>query len=87
MDVEWLHETVLPKWLVGGESAKVTYMRDLDKACAQVRRGRAQAVFVMQTPRLKDVLARARASRRMPRKTTYFHPKLLSGLVEYPFAE
>ena len=84
LDVEWLHEEVLPNWL---DAAQLSYTQDLDGAYRRVRKGNAQAVFVMQTPRLKDVLARARAARRMPRKTTYFYPKLVSGLVGFPFGD
>ena len=85
LDVEWLQQQILGKQL--GVSAQVSYTQDLDAAYAKVRSGEAQAVFVMQPPRLKDVLRRARAGRRMPRKTTYFYPKLVSGLVGFPFGE
>ncbi len=64
---------------------EIEYTHDLEGACEQVRSGQARALVVMPPPRLKEVLARARAGRRMPRKTTYFYPKLLSGLVGYPF--
>ena len=51
----------------------------------QVRDRRAQALVVVQPPRLQTVLARARNAVKMPGKTTYFHPKPLAGLVEYKF--
>lgn len=80
LDVEWLHEGLLKD-----ELENISYSQNLEAACGKVRSGEAQAVFVMQPPRLKDVFGRALASRRMPRKTTYFYPKLVSGLVGYLF--
>ncbi len=85
LEIEWLRAGIIEKRLDG--EAKVFYTQDLEWACGQVRSGQAQALVVMPPPRLKDVLSRARAGLRMPRKTTYFYPKLLSGLVEYPFGE
>lgn len=83
MEIEWLREGIVEKRL--GGQAKVVYTQDLEGAFRAVRSGRAQGVFVTRPPRLKDVLKRARAGRRMPRKTTYFYPKLVSGLVSYEF--
>ena len=87
LDVEWLQEEILRKRLGGDSGVTVSYTQDLEAAYGKVRKGEAQALFVMQPPRLRDVLERARAGRRMPRKTTYFYPKLVSGLVGYPFGE
>ena len=83
LEVEWRRPGMIEKPLQG--QVKVTYSHDLEEVCGQLRRGEAQAVFMMPPPRLKEVFDRARSGRRMPRKTTYFYPKLLSGLVEYPF--
>ena len=85
MEVEWLRLGIVVKKL--GGQVEVAYTQDLEGACEQLLRGQAQALFVMQPPRLKEVLERARAGRRMPRKTTYFYPKLVSGLVGYPFGD
>ena len=86
LDVEWLQRDLLEKKL-GPDRVAVSYTQDLGAAYETVRRRGADAVFVMQTPRLKDVFRRALAGRRMPRKTTYFYPKIVSGLVGYPFGE
>ncbi|MBI3332706.1 MAG: DUF1015 domain-containing protein [Candidatus Omnitrophica bacterium] len=83
LDVEWLHQEILPQWI--GPGAEVSYTQDLALAVAQVRRGNAQALFLVQPPPLTEVFARARARLRMPGKTTYFYPKPLAGLVEYKF--
>ena len=86
LDVEWLQAQILEKHL-GITPAEVGYTQDLEAAYTKVRAGAAQGVFVMQPPRLKDVFRRARSARRMPKKTTYFYPKLVSGLVGYPFGD
>ena len=83
MDVEWLHQEILPRWV--GSKAEVAYTQDLREGMRSVRRGKAQALFVMQPPLLKEVFYRARGGLRMPGKTTYFRPKPLTGLVEYKF--
>jgi uncharacterized protein (DUF1015 family) len=52
-----------------------------------VRGGRADAAFLVRAPTLDQVSAVARAGDLLPEKTTYFFPKLTSGLVFSPFDE
>ena len=52
-----------------------------------VRSGRADAAFLVRAPTLDQVAAVARAGELLPEKTTYFFPKLTSGLVFSPFDE
>jgi uncharacterized protein (DUF1015 family) len=52
-----------------------------------VRSGRAEAAFLVRAPTLEQVTAVARAGELLPEKTTYFFPKLTSGLVFSPFDE
>ncbi len=52
-----------------------------------VRSGRAEAAFLVRAPTLEQVTAVARAGALLPEKTTYFFPKLTSGLVFSPFDE
>ena len=44
----------------------------------------ASAVFIMAYPKMDDILNVSNAGLRMPQKSTYFYPKLLSGLVINP---
>ncbi|MBI3616517.1 MAG: DUF1015 domain-containing protein [Candidatus Omnitrophica bacterium] len=83
LDVEWLHQEILPR--CAGPDPEVSYTQDLLFAREQLRRKEAQAIFLVQPPPLKEVFGRARLGSRMPGKTTYFHPKPLAGLVEYKF--
>ncbi len=52
-----------------------------------VRSGRAAAAFLVRAPTLDQVTAVARGGELLPEKTTYFFPKLTSGLVFSPFDE
>ena len=53
-------------------------MKDLSEALAM--RG-AQAAFLLNPTRLDDLRAAADAGEVLPQKSTYFFPKLASGLV------
>jgi len=44
----------------------------------------AQLVFLVRAPSVQQVLAYAKRGEVMPKKTTYFYPKLTSGLLLYP---
>jgi uncharacterized protein (DUF1015 family) len=86
LDVEWLHNDILIPWLgLAGDKELITFTQDPREAVAWVKNNKAAAVFFVQQPRLTEVYRRAKARQRMPRKTTYFHPKPLAGLVEYKF--
>jgi len=52
-----------------------------------VRSGRADAAFLVRAPTMEQVEEVALAGERLPEKTTYFFPKLTSGLVFSPFDE
>ena len=52
-----------------------------------VRSGRADAALLVRAPTLDEVAAVVRAGELLPEKTTYFFPKLTSGLVFSPFDE
>jgi uncharacterized protein (DUF1015 family) len=62
----------------------VTYTPRRDEAVAAVDRGEAEAAFLLRPTRIEDVFTRAREGRVMPQKTTYFFPKLTSGLLLQP---
>lgn len=85
LDVSVLHELALPK--LGLDDAMqssgdyMTYSHTADEAIAAVDEGRGGvALLVRPTPSqaVKDV---ALAGQSMPQKSTYYYPKLLTGLV------
>jgi uncharacterized protein (DUF1015 family) len=62
----------------------VTYTPERDEAVATVDRGDAEAAFLLRPTRIEDVWAVARRGETMPQKSTYFYPKLTSGLLFHP---
>jgi uncharacterized protein (DUF1015 family) len=62
----------------------ISYTPEWKEAVAAVDSGAAKLAVLMRPPRIDQVFAVAREGRVMPQKSTYFYPKLLSGLVLYP---
>jgi uncharacterized protein (DUF1015 family) len=62
----------------------VTYTARREEAVAAVDEGRAEAAFLVRAPSIQRVFERAAAGEVMPQKTTYFFPKLVSGLLFHP---
>jgi uncharacterized protein (DUF1015 family) len=62
----------------------VTYTPDAHEAVAAVDRGDAAAAFLLRPTRIEDVWEVARRGDVLPQKSTFFYPKLTSGLLLYP---
>jgi uncharacterized protein (DUF1015 family) len=62
----------------------VTYTPRREDAVATVDRGDAEAAFLLRPTRIEDVWEVARRGETMPQKSTYFFPKLTSGLLFHP---
>ena len=61
----------------------IGYTRSWEEAAESVRQGKAQAAFLMRAPKIQKIYEFAETGERMPQKTTYFYPKLASGLFFY----
>ncbi len=89
LDVSVLHELVLER-VFGITSAQVKagglveYTIDALAALGGVGPGTASGAFLMNPPAVGDVEAVSDAGAVMPEKSTYFYPKLLTGLVLNP---
>jgi uncharacterized protein (DUF1015 family) len=59
----------------------ITYTPSVEEAVAAVDSGRAAGAFIVRPTRIEDVFRFAEAGETLPQKTTYFYPKLLSGLL------
>ncbi len=86
LDVSVLHSLILDRLLGIGvqqmsAGSNVSYTRDVAKALADVDRGEYQAFFLMNPTKVSEVKAVAAAGDRMPQKSTFFYPKLLTGIV------
>jgi uncharacterized protein (DUF1015 family) len=62
----------------------IAYTPDTGEAARRVDDGEADVAFLLRATRIEDVFTRARRGEVMPQKTTYFYPKLLSGLLFMP---
>jgi uncharacterized protein (DUF1015 family) len=74
-------DTQLVETLVPGQ---VGYTAYVEEAIAAVDEGRADAAFLLRPTRIEDVFAVAKRGEVLPQKTTYFYPKLVSGLLFHP---
>jgi uncharacterized protein (DUF1015 family) len=59
----------------------ITYTPHADEAVRSVDAGKAEAAVLLRAPRVEEVVAVAERGETMPQKSTYFFPKLLSGLL------
>jgi uncharacterized protein (DUF1015 family) len=66
---------------------EVRYTPSAIAAEEAVRSGSAEAAFLVRAPTLDQVIEVAAAGERLPEKTTYFFPKLTSGLLFSPYDE
>lgn len=86
LDVNILHSLILERQF-GIDRANMAagnnlvYTRDRDEAIALAQRGEAQCAFLINPTRVDEVAAVAAAGEKMPQKSTYFYPKLITGLV------
>lgn len=78
LDVTILHELIFKQIL---DIDSVEYEMDVQKCLNLVREKEFAAAFFLNPTRVEDVENVALASLRMPPKSTYFFPKLMTGLV------
>jgi uncharacterized protein (DUF1015 family) len=64
----------------------LSYSKDLDDAIEAVQSGRADAGFFMRATPIEQVRAVARAGESMPPKSTFFYPKVPTGLLFNPLS-
>jgi uncharacterized protein (DUF1015 family) len=70
--------------LVEAHAPDVTYTASIDEAVAEVEAGRAEGAFLVRPLRVEEVFEVAGRGETMPQKSTYFYPKLVSGLLFHP---
>jgi len=78
IDVMILHELIFKEML---HTTDIGYEMDIGRALDKIRNGQFDAGFFLNPTRVEDVEKSALSSVRMPPKSTYFYPKLLTGLV------
>jgi uncharacterized protein (DUF1015 family) len=85
LDTYVLHQTVLPK-LLGVDDAAVRYVHSLSEAEEAVAAGACRLAVLLRATPPQQIVDVAEAGESMPAKSTFFHPKLPSGLVIHPLA-
>lgn len=88
LDLMVLHELILKKELKFSQDELmaqngIKYEKKENVAFEAINNG-ASAVFIMAYPKMKDIIDVSSMGERMPQKSTYFYPKLLSGIVINP---
>ena len=82
IDVTILHKLIFEK-LLGVDAFE--YEMDADIVINKLNSGSLQAAFFLNPTKVHDVKEVALSGQRMPPKSTYFYPKLLTGMVIYKF--
>ena len=89
MEAFILHSLIIEKIMgIKKESIKnqscICYKKNEKEAIEMVDSGKYQIAFFLNPTRMEQVKKAAGAGLRMPQKSTFFYPKLLSGLVINP---
>lgn len=84
-----LHEVVLARLLGIGQEAmakqsNLVYVKDDGEVFEAVETGRVQVGFVVKPATVGQVLAVSESGGVMPQKSTFFYPKIMTGLVFNP---
>src|SRR6266852_4684909 len=62
----------------------IRYIRDAQQALHAIQTSEAQVALILNATRVRQICDVADADDRMPQKSTYFYPKLITGLVMNP---
>ena len=86
LDVNVLHTAILER-ILGidkenmAQQINLTYTRVTDEAIDGVNSGAFQCAFLLNPTRVSEIQGVAAAGEKMPQKSTYFYPKLITGLT------
>ena len=86
LDVTVLHSLILEN-ILGidkenmAKQINLKYTRDKNEAIDSVKIGKANCAFIINATKVTEIKDVALAGEKMPQKSTYFYPKLITGLV------
>ena len=86
LDVTVLHSVILER-IFGitkenmANQTNLSYTKKIEEAISSVSKGESCCAFIMNPTRVKEIRDVAAAGDKMPQKSTYFYPKLITGLV------
>ncbi len=86
LDVSVLHSLILEKGFGidkdnMANQKSLIYTRDINEAVELVKSGDASCAFILNSTKVQQIKAVSLAGDKMPQKSTYFYPKLITGLV------
>jgi uncharacterized protein (DUF1015 family) len=84
LDVATLHYAVLPALGFTESPESLAFTEDHEEALAEVTSGAWDATFLLNPTRVTQIIEVANAGERMPQKSTYFYPKLGTGILMLP---
>ena len=87
LDVAVLHNALLPRAGFFETPDTVAFTEDHLEAAAEVASGAWDAAVLLNPTRVDQIIAVAEAGERMPQKSTFFYPKLGTGVVMMPLDE
>lgn len=90
LDVAVLHRRLIEPVLGIGaieKSHDIDFTRSAEEAVARVRSGEFGLAVFLRPTSLDEMLFVSKKGLKMPQKSTYFYPKLLSGLVVHGFEQ
>jgi uncharacterized protein (DUF1015 family) len=83
LDTYFLHQGVLPR-LLGLDDSAVRYVHSQAEAERALSGSHCRLALLLRATPVRQIVAVADAGESMPAKSTFFHPKLPSGLVIHP---
>jgi uncharacterized protein (DUF1015 family) len=83
LDVNILHRFVFDE--VMAYKGEISYIEDAYQAIRLVNEGKYSGAFFLNPPPVDDIIKVAQQNMRMPQKSTYFYPKILTGITFYKF--
>jgi uncharacterized protein (DUF1015 family) len=63
------------------DKERITFVQDADELIERVDEDNSYIAFFLNPVKIKQIMAVALSKERMPAKSTYFYPKVLSGLA------
>ena len=86
LDVSILHTLILDELLDIGEKElaeqkNLEYTHSITEGVDEVEKGNQQMTFFMSPTSVRQIQDVSLANEKMPQKSTYFYPKLITGLV------
>lgn len=86
LDVTTLHTLILEEAFgIDKENManqkNLIYTRDIGEALQSVKSGEAQCAFLINPTKVREIEEVSLAHEKMPQKSTYFYPKLITGLA------